>query len=290
MTTTSTRCRWGSLGGWDHSARALAAERGAGEAASCCSTLIAQWLEWGWIVVHGMACGHAAPMLQGTRRRPATGIIRLGHATAGPAGGARPLLRHQPSSVLRPAAHHHRLAGCEGCGGAATGQRVACCSSACTCLGVAEEWVGGQEAGSCGEQLLANRCTPCVAGGKPPGLKGPGRSAAQRKGQGSGAPAGAGAGVAGSAAAASKAAAHGGPGAARGSSSGQEGQIKAHREEGEDSSEGSEGDGPEPANGPAHVRPAIQLRRQYTDQGDSMAVALPSSSGGPFHCLLGRQG
>lgn len=113
-------------------------------------------------------------------------------------------------------------------------------------------------------------------------MKGRGRNAAQHKRHSGAAHAGTEAGVAGSAAAAGscKAAGQGGLGAARGSSSGQEGEIKAHREDDSESraSFGGSGDGAEAADGPPP--PCIQLRRQYTDQGDSMAAATPKSSGG----------
>ncbi|KAI7836737.1 hypothetical protein COHA_009375 [Chlorella ohadii] len=125
-------------------------------------------------------------------------------------------------------------------------------------------------------------------GGRPPGMKGRGRNAAQHKRHSGAAHAGTEAGVAGSAAAAGscKAAGQGGLGAARGSSSGQEGEIKAHREDDSESraSFGGSGDGAEAADGPPP--PCIQLRRQYTDQGDSMAAATPKSSVFPKRILV----
>lgn len=118
-------------------------------------------------------------------------------------------------------------------------------------------------------------------GGKPPGVKRAGRSSAHHKRHAVPAGTGAGAGVAGSAAAAAKAATRGGPGAARGSSSGQEGEIKAHREDDDASSTSASalGDGAEAGSSEASS-PPIQLRRQYTDQGDGMALPVPSSKGG----------
>lgn len=116
------------------------------------------------------------------------------------------------------------------------------------------------------------------AGGKPPGHKRTSRSSAHHKRHD--APAGTGAGVAGSAAAAGKAATRGGAEAARVSSSGQEGGIKAHREDEDASSTSASvfGDGSEA--GHEARAPPILLRRQYTDQGDGMALAVPSSKGG----------